>query len=381
MILGIDAFNIRAGGGVTHLVELLRVANPQVHGFKDVIVWGGSATLEKIDRRNWLRTVPDPLLDRGLFWRVYWQHFRLKALARNAGCDVLFVPGGSDASSFRPMVTMSQNLLPFEWREMRRYGWSLTTLKNLLLRWTQSHSFRKTDGVIYLTKYAHDAVLKVTGPQHGRTVIIPHGINPRFLLPPRLQRQSVDYTEAQPCRVLYVSKVDQYKHQWRVAEAVAQLRAAGVPIVLDLVGPSDAGMGRLETTLRRVDPGGAFINYCGAVPYEKLDASYRAADLCVFASSCENMPIILLEGMAAGLPIAGSNMGPMPEVLGDAGLYFNPEDAKDITHTLRALIEAPDLRARLARAAYERAQQFSWIRCAHETFGFLADIANNNRAR
>lgn len=40
MILGIDASNIRAGGGVTHLVELLRAANPSVHGFEKVIVWG-----------------------------------------------------------------------------------------------------------------------------------------------------------------------------------------------------------------------------------------------------------------------------------------------------------------------------------------------------
>jgi glycosyltransferase involved in cell wall biosynthesis len=134
-------------------------------------------------------------------------------------------------------------------------------------------------------------------------------------------------------------------------------------------------MNQLKETLNRVDPEGAFITYRGAVPYENLDAIYAAADIGAFASSCENMPNILLEGMAAGLPMACSQMGPMPEVLGDAGIYFDPEDANSIARALRELVESPDLRAQLAQAAFDRAQVFTWKRCADETFGFLARIA------
>jgi hypothetical protein len=163
MILGIDASNLRAGGGVTHLVEFLRAADPQVHGFERVIVWGCAATLSKIEEQYWLCKVHDPLLDRGLPYRVFWQHFRLKKLAKHVGCDVLFVPGGSDASGFKPMVTMSRSLLPFEWREMRRYGLSWLSLKLALLRFTQSTTFRKANAVIFLTQYARDTVLQTIG--------------------------------------------------------------------------------------------------------------------------------------------------------------------------------------------------------------------------
>lgn len=378
MILGIDAFNIRAGGGVTHLVELLRAADPLVHGFKQVVVWGGMATLAKIDDRDWLIKVNDPFLDRGLLYRAFWQRFRLKQLAERAGCDVLFVPGGSDASGFKPMVTMSQNLLPFEWRELRRYGWSLSTLKFLLLRWTQGRSFQKANGVVFLTEYARDAVLTVTGKLQGNSVIVPHGINPRFTVPPRQQRASIDFKEGHPCRVLYVSIVDMYKHQWHVAEAVAQLRSVGLHVVLELVGPPAAGIGRLKEALNRLDPERVFITYRGAVPYEKLDVIYAAADIGAFASSCENMPNILLEGMAAGLPMACSHMGPMPEVLGDAGVYFDPEYANSIAGALGKLIASPDLRAQIAQAAFNRAQAYSWKRCADETFEFLARIARES---
>ena len=51
MIIGIDASNIRAGGGVTHLDELLRAADPEAHGFSQVIVWSGSATLDRMRPR------------------------------------------------------------------------------------------------------------------------------------------------------------------------------------------------------------------------------------------------------------------------------------------------------------------------------------------
>ncbi len=378
MILGINAFNLRAGGGVTHLVELLGAAELPAHGFDRVIVWAGAATLAKIDDRVWLQKVYVPILDRGIFFRVFWQRLMLKRLAAQAGCDVLFVPGGSDASGFGPIVTMSRNMLPFEWAEMRRYGWSLYTLKFLLLRWSQSRLFRKAEGVIFLTEYARDAVLNAIGSIHGMSSIIPHGISPRFYRSPRPQLPTQQYSAAQPCRVLYVSSVDMYKHQWHVAEAVTQLRSAGIPVVLELVGPPSEGMRRLNETLNRVDPKGSFITYRGAVPYSDLDELYAKADIGVFASSCENMPNILLEGMAAGLPMACSHRGPMPEILGNAGVYFDPENPSDIAHALRKLIESPDLREQLATAAFERAQAFSWRRCAEETFGFLAKVSNEH---
>jgi glycosyltransferase involved in cell wall biosynthesis len=91
------------------------------------------------------------------------------------------------------------------------------------------------------------------------------------------------------------------------------------------------------------------------------------------------MPNILVENMAAGLPIACSNMGPMLELLGNSGVYFDPCDAEDIACALRKLINSADLRSHLAQLAYERAQQYSWKRCADETFGFLTRVAQDNK--
>jgi hypothetical protein len=210
------------GGGVTHLVELLRAAQPAEHGIDHIVVWGGTSTLTALEDRPWLVKRNPPALDKGLLQRTFWQRFCLSHAARDEGCDVLFVPGGSYAGNFHPVVTMSRNLLPFEMRELALYGWTLFTLKLLLLRFTQSRSFQKADGLIFLTEYARNVVMKVTGNKlRGKTRIVPHGLNNRFMNKPKRQHGIADYDDIHPYRVLYVSIIDQYKHQWHVVEAVA----------------------------------------------------------------------------------------------------------------------------------------------------------------
>ncbi len=374
--VGIDAANLRGGGGVTHLVELLRVAQPAAFGIDRVVVWGGKLTLNALDDHAWLDKRNPIALDKGLLKRTLWQRFRLSHAARNAGCDVLFVPGGSYAGDFHPVVNMSRNMLPFEWNELKRYGWSIFTLKLLLLRLTQSRTYKKTDGLIFLTDYARQAVVGVTGALQAKTSTIPHGLNPRFNQAPKPQRAISDYDENNPYRVLYVSIIDQYKHQWIVVQAVATLRREGFPIVLDLVGPAyPPALKRLNETIAHLDADQSWVRYHGAIPFNELHLCYGQADLGLFASSCENMPNILLETMASGLPIACSNIGPMPEVLGGSGIYFDPVQSADIARALRELIESPQLRSQLAVSSYQRSQRYSWHRCADGTFEFLAMIA------
>ena len=376
IVIGIDAANLRRGGGVTHLVELLRSARPADYGIDRVVVWGGQPTLDALDERAWLDKHNPTALDKGLLQRTLWQRYRLSRAARDAGCDVLFVPGGSYAGNFHPVVNMSRNMLPFEWNELKRYGWSIFTLKLLLLRATQARTYKKTDGLIFLTDYARQAVVRVTGVLQAKTSIIPHGLNQRFNKVPKPQRDISNYSEANPYRVLYVSIIDQYKHQWAVVEAIATLRKEGMPIVLDLVGPAyPSALNRLNETIAHLGSDQSWVRYHGAIPFNELHHRYAQADLGLFASSCENMPNILLETMASGLPIACSNRGPMPEVLGNSGVYFDPVRSFDIARALRELIDSPQLRSQLAEASHKRSQQYSWQRCADETFKFIATIA------
>jgi glycosyltransferase involved in cell wall biosynthesis len=367
-------------GGITHLSEILRVADPISHGFEKVFVWACSATLARLHDRPWLEKRSDPALEANLLKRLAWQRWTLPKHLKEAKADLLLLPGGSIVGEFRPVVTMSRNMLPFEWAELRRFGFSLIALKLLLLRWNQSYSFRRADGTIFLTRYAFNEVTKVTRPLKGKTTIIPHGVDMRFRLRPRRQRTIGELTVLDPLRVVYVSTVDEFKHQWHVVEAIGRLRSEGISIRLDIYGSARASaLPRLTEALKRVDTQGEFIRYWGAVDYKEIHKCYEAADIGVFASSCENMPNILIESMAAALPIACSDRGPMPEMLGDAGLYFDPENSVSIADAVRELATSPNLRAEKALAASTAALEFSWSRSARETFDFLESIVRERQ--
>jgi glycosyltransferase involved in cell wall biosynthesis len=294
---------------------------------------------------------------------------------------VLFAPGGLCTDRFHPVVTMSRNMLPFQVWEMSRYGPSRMLLRLGLLRAAQWRSFQIADGVIFLSRFARDSVLRATGPLRSQSTVIPHGVESRFFREPRQQRPAADFTQDAPMRLVYVSIVDVYKHQWNVAEAVVRLRQAGLPISIQFVGDGyPPARERLLRVIRAHDRHGQFLKYSGPAEHADLPGCYQSADGFVFASSCENLPNILLEAMASGLPIACSNRLPMPEVLGPAGVYFDPLRPRQIEEALRQLFHESELRKHLAIAAHERARQFSWSACARDTFRFLADVSELHSA-
>ena len=119
---------------------------------------------------------------------------------------------------------------------------------------------------------------------------------------------------------------------------------------------------------------GTFVKCLGFVRHDDLPALLAEANLFVFASSCENMPNTLVEAMAVGLPIACSDRGPMPEVLRDGGVYFDPENATSVADAIENLIKNSDLRMGKAARAKDLAAQYSWARCAAETWSFLKTV-------
>ena len=75
LIIGVDASNLREGGGMTHLSEMLRDSKLEELSIHRVIVWGGKKTLEMLWDRPWLSKIFSPEIDHGWFSRIYWQKY------------------------------------------------------------------------------------------------------------------------------------------------------------------------------------------------------------------------------------------------------------------------------------------------------------------
>jgi len=382
MHLAIDAVNIRQGGGVTHLIQMLEAANPLKFGFSKVTIFTSSATAQLLPSYPWLIKRDEAWMDYGVLFRALFLQWKIPTYLKQLKCDALFSPGGTlPIFSNIVMVTMSQNMLPFDSEASNTFGkFSLIRLKMFLLRHIQSRSFKKADGVIFLTKYASNQIKKFLGNLRGSKIIIPHGIEDRFFFQPRIQHPIATYSLEKPFRLLYISILMPYKHQVELALAVTELRKSGVPVEIQFIGASWGWYSKeFHLLLKKLDSEQAFLKYTGSMPFKELHKFYRASDAFIFASSCENLPNILVEAMAAGLPIASSNKGPMPEILGDSGIYFESRNVSSIVDAIRSLINDDALRSRLAMSGFEKSQSYSWEKNASKTFGFIEQVIKNSK--
>lgn len=374
VIVGIDASRNRSGGARGHLVGILRDSDPRAHGIDEIHVWSYANLLAALPDRPWLIPHSQPALERSLLHQVWWQWRHLLGEARAAGCQVLLNTDAGSICRFRPAVVMSRDMLSYEPGEIERYR-GKAWLRLWVLRYIQNRSLRRADGVVFLTRYAADVIQRFTGPLR-RVAIVPHGVGEEFRgVAPRQDWR----TTGRAVRCLYVSNAAPYKHQWHVVRAMADLRHRGFDLNLALVGGgSGSAQERLEAELAQSDPRREFVTTIGFLPAEQLPTLLSEADIFIFASSCENMPNTLIEAMAAGLPIACSDRGPMPEVLADGGVTFDPENPESIAAAVESLLLDSPLRDRCAKRALQIAGNYSWNRCGNETWQFLRSLVSTS---
>ena len=338
----------------------------------EIEIWASSETLGLLPNSDYISKKTHRYLERGLIFRSLWQRFILSKCASDGQSDIIFSPGGNYAGSFRPAVTMSRNMLPFEWGEVFRYFPSFFFIKLILLRFFQIRSFRNVSGLIFLSAYAEKTTMRVIGSS-AKTVRIPHGLNRRFLVGKLAGNSEKSNFSNRLVTLLYVSTVDKYKHQVKLIQAVSELRRISrLNLRLVLIGSSYApSLSELKHAIKKYDPLKEWIDYKGAIPFEELHNQYKACDIGVFASTCENLPNTLLEMMGARLPIVCSNYGPMPEVLRDGGVYFDPLNVESIKAAISQVHKSSDLREELSSRAYQYAQDYSWQDTANATVDFL----------
>ena len=371
MHLVIDASNIFNGGGLTHLKEFVKHAHPEDYGFGKVVLWSSDKTLDRIEDKKWLKKSSHPYLNKSYAHRFIWKHFVLKpTLEKN---DILFIPGTGYLKTKAKVVTMCRNLLPLDLEELNRYKGNIQWYRLRLLRALHFNAFKKADGVIFLNEFCFNILPDNVQNSISNYSIIPHGINRDFCN----ERES--YKTAETFKLLNISSISLYRHQWNIVEAVAQLREEeGINFTLDLIGPpTKLGMEKLNQVFEKYKSHQDTVRYVGTVPYEELSSYYQNCDAFIYSSTCETFGMTLLEAMAHYLPIACSEKSSMPEMLKNGGVYFDPENLESIKVAILKLYEEEGLRKTLAEKAFLLANEYSWKETAHKTLSYLKNVQKN----
>jgi glycosyltransferase involved in cell wall biosynthesis len=119
----------------------------------------------------------------------------------------------------------------------------------------------------------------------------------------------------------------------------------------------------------------------GQIADEDLPALYQGALAFINPSRYEGFGLQLVEAMASGVPVLASETTSLPEVLGGAGLLFNPDDPDSIATAIMRVISDSDLCASLAESGRERARHFSWRKAAQQTLDLYRDLLASENAR
>jgi len=243
-----------------------------------------------------------------------------------------------------------------------------TLFRWLDLRLQAVASIRNADTVITDSDSSREQITRLLGIPRDRVRVILLAADPFFSQSPGEE----DLAGARALAsgkpfVLFVGILSPQKNLLTLVDAYARSRlpAAGVRLVL-----AGSDQERYATTIRdaaRAAGVAETVDLPGFVSRPMLRALYRSAMCVVLPSHGEGFGLPLVEGMASGTPILAANRQAIPEVLGKAGLLFEPDDPAGIAALLDRVAEDAVFREELARRSSEGRQRFSWRRTAEET--------------
>lgn len=295
---------------------------------------------------------------RNRWLRVGWHAVAFPLWANRQGADAVFAPNmillpGLSA----PLVMTVHDLAHFRFPE--KFGAVKGRLQQIQLRLALKTPRR----LIAVSDFTREDLSRFLGISGDRVAVIGEGGPEPIPRPPRAPGVP-DF--------LYVGRIEHSKNVPALVDAFlasAALKAAGAR--LTIVGTP----GNAEQDLaRRIAEGGdPRVVRAGFVSEERLTELYLTCTAFVFPSLVEGFGLVLLEAMAHGAPVVAMRTGVMPEVVGDAGILVDPDDAPALTRAMERLAAEPALCEDLTRRGYARLGDFSWERAGADTLALIKE--------
>jgi glycosyltransferase involved in cell wall biosynthesis len=221
----------------------------------------------------------------------------------------------------------------------------------LFRRLAWHRSVRSAELVIVPSEFVRDRVVEHLRLDPGRIRVTPLGLDHASLTPGLEEREPF---------LLYPARAWPHKNHQRLFEAFGLVRRERPDLRLVLTGGGDF------TSL----PDG--VEARGHIPWRDVVDLMQRASALVFPSLYEGFGQPPLEAMACGCPVASSNAGALPEVVGDAALLFDPHDPEAIATAVLDLVADP---APWRRRGLARAQLFSWDETARRTDAVYRELS------
>lgn len=232
--------------------------------------------------------------------------------------------------------------------------------------------------IITPSEYTAQELAKHAGVSRERVRVVPEGVDfPSSALPAEeRERERRQLVGPDNIMVLTVGVIQTRKNTLNAVRAIDHLPSR---YRLALAGGNGYGSEAIHEFIRREAPGSR-VTVLGHVSRQRLARLYQAASVLLFPSLEEGFGLPVLEAMAHGLPVVAAQASSLPEVGGDAALYADPQDPREIAAQVERAVEDSALRARMIARGLERAREFTWRRTAEKTLAVYDEVLEASRA-
>ncbi|MFQ5611544.1 MAG: glycosyltransferase family 4 protein [Anaerolineae bacterium] len=258
-----------------------------------------------------------------------------------------------------PSLVTVHDLIPL------RYPHYFTPLRRLVSALAVRLASRAARRLIVDSQATADDLQHFLGLPPERIAVIPLAADPTFRpAGPAAVGALRDRLDLPQQYVLYLGSNKPHKNLARLVEAWQLVQPQPLPLLI--AGVWDPRYPQARQRAEALDLGQA-VRFLGPVPEDDLPALYSGATLFVFPSEYEGFGLPVLEAMACGAPVVCARTSSLPEVAGQAALFFDPADPQALAGTIRRALADPALRADLAGRGRRQAETFSWARTARQT--------------
>jgi len=373
MRIGIDTFACNGGksGVGVYLTQFLKRIPPSGAYF-ELFGWEFDRYAYSEDAPK-LEFIPQCFVN-GRTANAVWHLYKYPDFAIQRSYNACFFPAAHKRPPFKsPCPTIGVV------HDMAAYWGGRRTREHLgaVLRMLMPNSLRRLDRVIAVSEWVKQELIEGVKVKENRIEVVHNGIDHTAFYPRPRYEESVLLIQPfsfQRPYILYVSRIDHpNKNHVRLIKAFDIFKQrTKFPHRLVFAG-SDSQNAAVVRKAAAASPWRGDIFFTGHFPTKNLPELYSGADFIVYPSMYEGFGMGVLEAMAVGVPVACARTASLPEAAENAALYFDPADSEDMADRMVSLATNQVLYQECRRLGLERAQGFSWDRCAERTLQIITE--------